>query len=83
MSSLPPKLAMVAVISNDMFVRCERSLYRKARECEDEGERKCHVERYCSLIGTGALTRDDIEAGAVWRIAGHGFGIDRFEGLTF
>ena len=23
-----------------------------------------------------ALTRDDIEAGAVWRIAGHGFGID-------
>ena len=41
------------------------------------------VERYCSLIGTGALTRDDIEAGAVWRIAGHGFGIDRFEGLTF
>ena len=24
----------------------------------------------------GALTRDDIEAGAVWRIAGHGFGID-------
>ena len=30
----------------------------------------------------GALTRDDIEAGAVWRIAGHGFGID-CEGLTF
>ena len=25
---------------------------------------------------SGALTRDDIEAGAVWRIAGHGFGID-------
>jgi hypothetical protein len=43
---------MVAVTSNDMIARREGRFYRGARECEDERERKCQVESYCSLIGS-------------------------------
>ena len=59
---MPPKLAMVAVTSNDMIARREGRLYAKTRRCEDEKERECHVGRVIVRL-MGALTRDDIEAG--------------------